>query len=248
MTENQPKVILPTTKSEIDNRWTSQKVLMIGPPKVGKSEFWSYGEKTLYLQCEAGLNHLEVMKLPIHDWAMFRDAYTALKQADNEGKFPYDTIVVDTIDKWIDLANDATVERGREKFKAATIYSIGDIPNGAGWKWSQDTIAMALTKLEQLPACIVLIGHLENKELKLENSVSIHKQTVALSPKVGISVCSWADHILNIEGGGKTGDRRVRTRPTGGIEAGSRGDVVPENFVWSRDNKSNYEKFRGLFK
>lgn len=220
---------------------------MIGPPKVGKSEFWSHGDKTLYIQCEPGLNHLSVMKVPCRDWGDFRDTYSALLKAQQSGNFPYDTIVVDTIDRFVSFSNDEVVQRGREKFKSATIYGIGDIPNGAGWKWSEDNINMALVKLAELPAATVLIGHLENKELKLENGVSIHKQTVSLSPKIGIAICSWADHILNIEGANKTGDRKVRTRPSGSVEAGSRGLMVPEDFVWTRDSKSNYEKFRGLF-
>ena len=35
------KIVLPTVKSEVDKRWISQSILMIGPPKVGKSEFFS---------------------------------------------------------------------------------------------------------------------------------------------------------------------------------------------------------------
>jgi hypothetical protein len=220
---------------------------MIGPPKVGKSEFWSHGNKTLYIQCEPGLNHLSVMKVVCTSWAEFRDIYSLLVKDKEAGTFQYDTIVIDTIDRWVDYVNDEVVELGQEKFKAASINSIGDIPNGLGWSMAKNLVNLTLSKLNDLPACIVLVGHLAAKELTMENNVKMTFQTVALSPSMGTSILAWSDHILNIEGGNKTGDRKVRTRPSGSIMAGSRGDMVPENFVWGRESKVNYDKLRGLF-
>jgi hypothetical protein len=242
------KLVLPTVKSEVDDAWISQDVLMIGPPKVGKSEFWSYGDKTLYIQCEPGLKHLSVMKLVCTSIGDFREIYGALIGAQNKGEFPYDTIVVDTVDRLIDFANEEVVRRGQEKFKAATIYGVGDIPNGQGYSWTRELISTLLAKLSDLPACIALIGHLASKELTMENNVKMTMQTISLSPSVGNAVCSWADHIMSIEGGNKSGDRRVRTRPTPNIMAGSRGNILPENFIWTKNSKENYQRMRGLFK
>lgn len=254
------KFVLPTKKTEVDKRWISQRLLMIGPPKVGKSKFFSFGDKTLYIQCEPGLKHLEVMKVVCNSWDQelttdddgiisggFRQIVSMLISANNTGEFPYDTIVIDTVDRWVDYINDEVVERGKEKFKAASIYGIGDIPNGQGYSGAKDTANIALSKLSELPACIALIGHLASKEISLENNVKMTIQTIALSPSIGMSICSWADQILNIEGGNKTGGRKVRSRPTGSIMAGSRGDLVPENMVWTEDGQSNYSKFRSLF-
>ena len=49
-----PKLVLPTERSGVDKRWTSQKIGMIGQAGIGKSEFWAQGEKTLFIQTEAG--------------------------------------------------------------------------------------------------------------------------------------------------------------------------------------------------
>ena len=105
-----PRIVLPTQRSEVDDHWFSQKTGVIGPPGIGKSEFFSHGDKTLYIQTEAGLNHLRVMKVPVRSWDDFREVYTQLLQA---SPFPYDTIVIDTIDKFVDLANQEAMERGR---------------------------------------------------------------------------------------------------------------------------------------
>ena len=245
MAAKSSNIVLPDKRSDVDKSWVNQKILMIGPPKVGKSEFWSHGEKTLYIQCEPGLNHLSVMKLPCNSWADFGAIYTELSKAD---PCPYDTIVIDTVDRLVDYANNETIQMGREKFKSATIYTTGDIPNGAGWFWTKERMNNALVKLHNLDACIVLIGHLSNKEISLENQVKMNIQTISLSPSTGSTICAWADHILNIEGGGeKSGNRKVRTRPRASIMAGSRGCMVPEDMIWTRDSKANYTKFRGLF-
>ena len=243
-------MVLPMQKSEIDNRWISQKVLMIGPPGIGKSEFWSHGDKTLYVQTEAGLNHLSVMKVPVRCFDDFRNLYSALLKSHQEGKFPYDTIVVDTVDKLVDSVNEEVIGRGRSKFKSADINVVGDIPNGAGWAWSTDLVENALGKLEELPACIVLIGHLDNKEVKQPNNVSIHKQTISIGGKTGRNLASWPDHFLNIEASfkGTEAVRKVRTLPTATLDAKSRGGIVPNGWVWEADSKVNYDKFKGLFK
>lgn len=242
-------IVLPTVKSEVDNRWTSQKVLMIGPPGIGKSEFFSLGEKTLYIQTEAGLNHLKVMKLKCLCWDDFVQIYTALLQSHQQGKFPYDTIVIDTCDKWVDFANEEVVERGRNKFKSADINVIGDIPNGAGWAWGTDLIENALGKLEQLPAMTVLIGHLDRKEIKLPNSTSVHLQTISIGGKTGRSLVAWCDHLMNIEAKfiGNEAVRVVRTRPSSIVEAKSRGGVVPDGWKWTGETSENYSKFRSYF-
>lgn len=247
--QTSPPVVLPTTKSEIDKRWVSQKIVVLGSPKIGKSSFFSFGDKTLYIQTEQGLNHLSVMKLPVRSWDEFKNVYSALLKAKNDGKFPYDTIVIDTIDSLVDLANEDVVERGRQKFKSADINVVGDIPNGAGWMWSTENINLALSKLETLGACIVLIGHLDRKEIKQPNNVSMHLQTISIGGKTGRAIMAYADHILSIEVSMKGSEmvRRVRTRPTATVEAGSRGEMIPEDWVWSSDMKADYTKFRGLF-
>lgn len=243
-----PKIVLPTSKSEIDNRWTSQKTGMIGPAGIGKSKFWSFAN-ALYIQTEAGLNHLSVYKVVCQSWDDFVEIYSQLIQTANGGKFPYDTVVIDTIDKFIDLAEEETISRGRNKFKAMEINTIGDIPNGAGWAWNMDLVSNALYKLEQLPAHIVYIGHLENKEIK-EPTRSIHKQTISIGGKMGGMLTAWPDSLMNITATfqGNKAVRTVRTLPTSTVEAKSRGGIIPDNWQWVDNDEDNFKKFRSLFK
>mgnify|MGYP001608999232 CR=1 FL=1 len=243
-------ITLPTQVSKPDTSWVSQKFGMIGQPGIGKSEFWSHGEKTLYLQTEAGLNHLAVMKIAIRNFEDLKETLTALIQADQAKKFPYDTLIVDTIDELIDLINEEVIRRGREKFSkvAQDINTIGDIPNGAGWQWATELIKMTFDKLEKLPAAIAFIGHLSLVEVKTATD-KYHKTSISVGGKTGGYLLAWPDHLLNIEAtyNGSNLIRKVRTRPTQYIDAKSRGNMVPDGLKWEGDMKKNYTEFRALF-
>lgn len=238
---------LPTVRSEVDRRWISQKFGMIGPPGIGKSKFWSFCNG-LFIQTESGLNHLKVMKQPCKSWDEFKEIYSALMFLNQKGSFPYDTIIIDTIDKFVDLAQAEVVERGRAKFKGIDINVIGDIPNGAGWAWSMDLVENALAKLDELPCAVAYVGHLEMKEVK-EPTRSIHKQTISIGGKMGGMLTAWPDHLLNITNQyvGSESKRVVRTLPTQTIEAKSREGAVPDNWQWEKDDSKNWEKFKALF-
>lgn len=223
---------------------------MIGPPGIGKSGFWSYCDG-LYIQTENGLNHLQVMKTPVRSWSDAQKVYSALMQAyQKDGKLPYDTIIIDTIDKLIDLVHEEVVERGKAKFTkiADDINTIGDLPNGAGWAWAQDLVENYLHKLEELPCHIVYVGHLENKEIK-EPTRSITKQTISVGGKMGGMLTAWPDHFLNVSANYQGNELRrvVRTLPSATLDGKSRGGMVKDGWVWDRDDKKNWEAFRALF-
>lgn len=240
---------LPTQKSEIDNRWTSQKFGMIGASGIGKSKFWSFA-KALYIQTEAGLNHLSVYKMPCRSWSEYQKIESLLIQASNGGDFPYDTIIIDTIDRFVDIINEEVLMLGKQKFPgiAEKINTIGDMPNGAGWSMATGLLNNVLSKLESLPCAVVFIGHLETKEVK-EATRSIHKQTISIGGKTGGKLVAWCDHFLNISASysGDSVMRTVRTRPTTTIEAKSREGVVPDGTKWGANDKENFDKFRKLF-
>jgi len=243
-------ISLPTERSPIDKRWRSQKFGIIGPAGIGKSKFFSFDDRNLYIQTEAGLNHLSVKKIPCKSWEEYKAIEIALFQSYAKGNFPYEdgTIVIDTCDRFKDLADEEAMQIGRNKFKSIEINTIGDIPNGAGWSWSTALVMGALQKLEELPCAIAFIGHLESKEVK-EPTRSVHKQTISIGGKCGLELCAWTDHLLNITAAysGAEIKRQVRTRPTATIEAKSREGMIADGWIWSSNDKENWDKLRGLF-
>ena len=242
-----PKLALPTVHQKPSKRWIDQKFLNIGPGKSGKSQFWAEGEQTLFLETEKGLGHLRRMAMPVRSWQEAREVYALLIDS---APFPYDTLVVDTIDRLVALAHEQSVLRAKEKFKtmADRINTIGDIPEGQGWYWSASMVDTFLAKLEALPAATVLIGHVTSKEIS-EPTRKYHRETISIGGQMGTKMLHWADHTLHVQSRyvGEKLERVLRTLPSQSMEAGSRGRVVPDGMVWGPEAKGNYALFRALF-
>lgn len=241
---------LPREPQAPQRIWRGQRFVMIGAGKIGKSDFWSQDKKALFLDCEGGLKHLTVMRVPVQGWEDVRTVYAALMKAQQAGDFPYDTIVIDTLDRFISYANEEVIDRAKQKFKkdADNINTIGDIPNGAGWAWATELIRNTLAKFEELPVALVLIGHVANKEIK-EPTRTIHKDTINIGGQTGTGILHWADHTLHLQAVVQSDGvkRTVRTKPTAILDAGSRGNVVPDGWQWEPDMANNFAALRKLF-
>ena len=244
------KWVLPATASEPTKAWVKQKFLMIGAGKIGKSSFWAQDEGAFFIETEPGLNHLAVRKLPCRSWDDLREIYAVLYEAYKAGLFPYQTLVIDTIDRLISYSQEECVQRAKVKFSkmAEQINTIGDIPEGVGWFWSTQMVDNMLTKLSEFPSALVLIGHVQNKEVKEPTRV-IHKDTINIGGQMGTGLLGWPDHTLHwrTRMRGEAIERCLRTKPSEELEAGSRGNIVPDGFRIDGDLKAAYGKFRSLF-
>ncbi len=241
---------LPVAKSEIDLRFCQQKIGILGQAGIGKSGFFAQEETALFIEAEAGLNFLSVYKVPARSWNDLREIYVSLKEAEKAGKFPYSIIVLDTIDKIVEYAEEEIVMRAKEFYKkmADEINSIGDIPNGGGWSKTRELVMNLMDKLEQLPCGIAFISHLSIKHIE-DGVRKYDKSTISLWAGVGNDILAWADHIMNVEAH-MQGDRLIRTvytKPTQSREAKSRGGIVPDGIKWGENEKENYVAFRKLF-
>ena len=245
--------MLPTKPSEVTNLWGDQTFGMIGAAGIGKSEFWSHGEKTLYGQTEAGLSHLSVMKIPLNSWVDVCKFMSALTKAQTSGNYLYDTIVIDTIDKLVTLAEGDVIEKIKGRFpdKASNINSLFDYPaaSNAGnpaWGWRTERVFKVLDRLNSLPSATVFIGHLGSKEVNTPTS-KMTKETITIGGQLGASLVHWPNHFMNITGGIASQGRKVRSIPTATVEAKSRGGIIPDGWLWDADSKINYDKLRSMF-
>lgn len=241
---------LPTVKSKASKRWVDQKFLMIGDSGIGKSTFWSFGEKVLYIETEAGLNCIEAFKIPCRSWTDLGSAIKLLLDAAKKPEdFPYDTIVIDTIDRVVDLASEATLKWANGKYSKSDINTIGDIPNGNGWAIRRDNVDKVLKAIEALPCAKVVIGHLETKKIEEDGQKGYDKNTISIGGKVGGDILAWSDHTLHVKGVmmGDQLKRTVYTKPTKSREAKSRGGIVKDGWIWSDDDEDNFKKLKEQF-
>jgi hypothetical protein len=242
-------IVLPTEKTQINKDFKSQKFLMLGSAGIGKSAFWASDPKALFIETESGLNALEVFKLSIRSWQDLREAYTALKLSADSGKFPYDIIIVDTVDRLVDFAQEETIARAKEFYKKIEINTIGDLPQGAGWYKVKEMVMGFFNRLELLPCALALIAHSDIKRIKDTNS-EFDKNTISIGGQLGDDILALPDHTLHIESH-RIGDRIQRvvyTIPTQSREAKSRGGMIPSGLKWGDNTVENYKNFRSLFR
>lgn len=268
---------LSFNKSEKTKKWRKQTMLIIGPPKIGKSELMAQ-DGTLFLDCEGGLNHLPSIKFPENrpfiDWDELEEHVDKLVAMKQKGTFPaeIDCIAVDTATRLTQLATDKTVQIYIGKltkgdnvpdFKTIEEIPLGGDKGNPGWATRQNLIQGLFNKLKQLEVCIVVIGHLDHKKIKTDiNGVvmEVDKTTISVGGQVGKFFVSDPDHILNMVAVNNGGiiKRTVRTIGTASMDAGSRGRCIPDGWVLENPKslkdedlaeaaKLNYAKLRSFF-
>ena len=242
-------ITLPTKKTEIDSSFIHQRFGMLGLAGIGKSEFWAQDENALFLNTEGGLNALKVFDIKIRSWQDLREAYGALKASAEAGTFPYSVIIIDTVDRLVDFAQEEVVNRAKDFYKKIEINTIGDIPNGNGWFKQKEMVMGFFNKLELLPCAIAFIAHSDIKRIK-DTTAEYDKVTISIGGQLGDDLLAFTDHTLNIEAH-RMGDklqRIVYTMPSQSREAKSRGAMIPNGMKWGENMQENYKQFRVLFK
>lgn len=251
--------------------WRKQRFLVIGAAKIGKSELFSVGEGTLFLDVEGTLGNLDnIAKIPKErpflDWDELESAVDNLVALKHTGKFPahIDTIVFDTATRMVNLATIKTVELLNKKFnkewESIEEINIGGDKGNPGWPMRTNLVDNLLAKAKQLNVAIVVIGHMDRKKIKNDKGIEIEMQTISIGGNLGKAFVNNANHILNIISSNDNGiiTRTVRALGTATIEAGSHGLCVPDNWVLvnpkSRTTedmqiaaKANYDKLRSFF-
>lgn len=262
---------LTFSKTSGKRNWKRQTFLILGSPKIGKSELFAQ-DSTIFLDIEGGLNLLDVVKFPKErpflDWDELEQTVDGLVAMRIKGTFPsqVDTIVIDTATRLVNLSTAKVLELLNNKhpnknWEALEEVTVGGDKGNPGWAMRTNLVDNLLSKVKQLGIALVIIGHIDNKKSKNEMGVEVEKQTISIGGNLGKAFCNNSDHILHFMS--KVGpdgiiSRTVRTLGTATLEAGSRGLMVPDR--WELVNpksrkqedlaeaaKANYDKLKGFF-
>lgn len=259
-------------KRQASKRWREQTFCVIGAPKIGKSELFSPGEGSIYLDIEGGLSQLSVVKFPkdrpFLDYDELEATIDNLVALKHKGSLPknIDTVIIDTATRLTQLAADKTLEVMNRKFPNKDWETIEEVTVGGDkgspvWQMRSNFIDALLGKLKQLDCAIVIIAHMEHKKIKNDLGVDIDKQTIDIGGQLGKAYLRYSYHVLNIIGSINSDGiitRTVRALPTASVEAGSRGLCVPDKWVLENPvartpeamttaAKANYNKLRSFF-
>ena len=203
---------------------------------VHNSTFRSQADGAVFLATEPGLNALEVFQVPILSW---EDLLAACAEI-SEGKHPFKTIIVDTVDN----AHKFCTEYILRKYK---VEHESDLAYGKGYSIVNNEFQRVLTKLAFLPYGLYLISHA--KEIEVETRTGKYTRIVPTLPeKARKIVLGMVDMVLYCDldvSAGAEGEqiirRVIRTKPSLYYEAGDRTGRLPETI------DLDYRKFLEAF-
>jgi hypothetical protein len=190
---------------------------------VHNSSLASQFPGAVFLECEPGLNELEVFKIPTYSWDAFKEACKLLAEGDHD----FRTIVVDTVDNCFRYCTDAVNAQNNVQYE-------GDLPHGKGWAFVKNEWHRVLTKLASLPYGLVLISHAQDKRIETRTGEYIKTQP-SLPDRARAVVLGLVDMILYCdtetakgEDGSLSVRRVIRTKPHPTYEAGDRTNRLPD--------------------
>ena len=214
---------LPTQRTQPVTGLDQQTILLYSAPKLGKSEWASRFPEAIFFECEPGLNHLEVFKVPTYNWEDFLAACKLVA----EGDHPFKTIVIDTADNAFKFCSEHVCGKHNIEYE-------GDMGHGKGWALVKNEWHRVLTRLASLPYGLILISHAQNKLIETRTG-EFTKTQPSLPDRARNVVLGLVDMILYCDAvprkdatEGVTIDRVMHTKPHPTYEAGDRTGRLPE--------------------
>lgn len=208
-----------------------QKTMIYGLSGVGKTTLASQLSRPLFIDTEGGLTNMEVPRTPtIKRYVQVIQVINMIHKEVETYKKDYDTIVIDSIDWLVRLAEEhaagiASVDdQGKiHKDMTATIGKAnGGYGNGA--KQLENHLRAELMPALQLLIDdgfgICLIAHADKKDVLDGDGFAISKITPAIGERYMEAFVQWCDNVFYLRNDG--GTRKLRLEGTDNILAKNR--------------------------
>lgn len=219
------------------------RMLLYGPPKVGKSTLCSGFDKVLFLATEKGYEALKgVYVLQIRSWEDFKKAASKLYKGGHDFK----TIAIDTIDILISLCaeyvcNDLNLDH------------ISDADWGKGYDMFKKEFEREINKLFMGDLSIILVSH--TKTMDMSSRGGSYTKTVTTMPNYArrviipkVSVIGMMRVETTRVAKGKYKTRRILSfQPSEFDEAGDRHGRLPSKILTYKDPHRTYEAFKKAY-
>lgn len=166
------------------------RILIYGPPKMGKSTFGSLAPNPVFIQTEDGLGAIDVPSYPLaNTYEQVLDYIGELCSKDHDFK----TLVIDSLD-WLERLIYKSVCRERN------VKSIEDIGYGKGYLFALEVWAQFIDAVEWLrlnrDMTIVFIAHSHIKRYNNPETESYDRHQIKMHEKASEMLMEKCDMIL----------------------------------------------------
>lgn len=205
------------------------RLVLYGPPGIGKSTFASHAPSPIFLGAEKGTAELDIARFP--QPATWTDALMSMT-ALLEGEHGYKTFVLDTLD-WLEPLCWQHVCKAKNK------KAIEDFGYGKGYAYALDEwrrfVAGCDALSERKGMHIILLAHCHIRSWNNPAGDNFDRYELKLHAKSSSLVTEWADELLfcNYE----TFTREADNGKTKGVSNGARVVHTVRNAVWDAKNR-----------
>jgi len=186
-------VALPTEFSELMTDADKQRILLFGPPKIGKSTLASQFPKSIILDADDGYRWLRVKKIKIVKWAEVLDVGGQLQHAQDEGRdLGYRTIVFDSVESLYDMC-----------FRYACVINKMDHPSdkpyGQGWQLIAEEFSTVVRAFTMMGLGVIFISNSDHKTVTDEFGKEVTIEQPRLPKAAEKAIGFLCDLILKME-------------------------------------------------
>lgn len=218
------------------------RMLIYGPPKIGKTNLLTGFPDMLLLATEKGYMAHTVYKIDISSWEEFKDAVKLIVK----GKHKHKTIGIDTVDILYKLCADYVCED-------LGITHVSDAEWGKGYDMIAAEFEREINKLFMSKYGVIFTSHLKIQDLsstlgKVSKAIPTLSNVArrVLIPKVSVIGCMKLKTV-KLDSGQFIERRIMSFKPSQVMEAGDRDGCLPEQIRTYKDAKKTYSIFEKFY-
>lgn len=193
------EIVLPTVKSEVE-LVNPETLVLIGPPKVGKTTLLAQLPDSLLVDIDKGAKYVSATKYEVNDL----DTLLKLVKAVKDGGNPYKFGILDTVTELEPLVNSLALKLYRATPQGAKFglnkqggYDEKDmisLPNGSGYWWIRIAFFKVIDYFNTAFKYKIYVGHLKDTQV-LEETNEVIPATIDLTGKLRTLICAKSDSI-----------------------------------------------------